>query len=75
MLLQLLRTALILLPIYILVVGEMKEPIQAFLVPDEQVIMEVEFKDIPFILMSAFFIFNIYSYYYYADIPIFYGSF
>ena len=44
---------------YILSVGYVKEATQSFLVVDKQVIMEVKTCDIPLVLMSAFFIFNI----------------
>jgi hypothetical protein len=44
---------------YILTVGYVKEGTQNFLVVDQQVIMEVKTSDIPLVLMSAFFIFNI----------------
>lgn len=39
---------------YILVVGDLREPMQAFLVADCQVITEVELMDIPLVLMSVF---------------------
>lgn len=44
---------------YILAVGYVKEATQSFLVVDQKVIMEVKTCDIPFAIMSAFFIFNI----------------
>ena len=44
---------------YILVVGDQREAIQAFLVVDCQVITEVGLEDIPLTLMSAYFVFNI----------------
>ncbi len=44
---------------YILVVGDYSQAKQAFLVTDQRVILEVNLVDIPLILMSAFFIYNI----------------
>ena len=42
---------------YILVVG--LEAIQAYLVVDKKVVDDVSFEDIPYILMAAFFVYNI----------------
>lgn len=44
---------------YILVSGDYLEAEQAFLVTDQRVIMEVNIEDIPLVLMSAFFVYNI----------------
>ena len=44
---------------YIMVVGTWQQATQAFLVVDKQVVMDVAISDIPLILMSAFFVFNI----------------
>ena len=44
---------------YILTIGYVKEATQNFLVVDQQVIMEVQTCDIPIVIMSAFFVFNI----------------
>ena len=44
---------------YILVVGTISDPVQAFLVVDRQIVMDVDFDNIPLTLMSAFFLFNI----------------
>ena len=44
---------------YVLIIGTYKEPQQAFLIVDSQVITEVDCKDILLILMCMFFIFNI----------------
>lgn len=44
---------------YILIIGEDTESIEAYLVVDKQVIDEVSFIDIPFVLMAAFFVYNI----------------
>lgn len=43
-----------------LVVGTFQDPKQAFLVADKKIITEVLcFEDLPFCIMSAFFVFNI----------------
>ena len=42
---------------YILVVGQ--EAVQAYLVVDKKVVDDVSFEDIPYILMAAFFVYNI----------------
>ncbi len=45
---------------YILMTGSLLQPEQAFLVIDKKIINEVmDFEDIPFILTSAYFVFNI----------------
>ena len=45
---------------YMLVIGGIQSSTQAFLVVDKKIITEVNnFEDIPFCLMSAFFVFNI----------------
>ena len=44
---------------YVIIVGDVKQARQAFLVIDKQVVTDMEFEDIPVILMSAYFIFNI----------------
>ena len=45
---------------YMLVVGGYKDPKQAFLVADKKIVSEVQcFEDLPFCLMSAYFVFNI----------------
>ena len=41
----------------ILVVGQ--EAVQAYLVVDKKVVDDVSFEDIPYILMAAFFVYNI----------------
>ena len=42
-----------------MVVGDVQDALQAFLVIDHQVVTEMEFRDIPLLLMSAYFVFNI----------------
>ena len=42
---------------YILIVGQ--EAVQAYLVVDKKVVDDVSFEDIPYILMAAFFVYNI----------------
>ena len=44
---------------YALIVGSWEEARQAFLTVDKQVIMEMDIKDVPLVLMSAFFVYNI----------------
>ena len=44
---------------YIIVVGTMGDPSQAFLVVDCHVIGEVELNKIPLVLLGAYFVFNI----------------
>ena len=45
---------------YILMTGSLHHPEQAFLVVDKTIISEIQgFENIPFILLSAFFVFNI----------------
>lgn len=44
---------------YILVVGDRDEAQQSFLVVDRQVVCETKTEDIPLVLMSAFFVFNV----------------
>ena len=44
---------------YVLVIGELQEPSQAFIVVDRQIVTEVNITDIPLCLLSAFFLFNI----------------
>ncbi len=45
---------------YVLVTGTLKEPGQAFLVVDKNIINEItNFDYIPFVLLSAYFVFNI----------------
>lgn len=44
---------------YALIVGSWEDASQAFLVVDKQVVMEIDVEDIPIVLMSAFFVFNI----------------
>lgn len=45
---------------YILIVGSVMNATQAFLVTDKKIISEIScFEDIPFSLMSAFFVYNI----------------
>ena len=44
---------------YILIIGRVEEANQAFLVVDKQIVMSVDIKQIPIILMSAFFVYNI----------------
>ena len=43
---------------YILVVGEIAKAKQAFIVADKKVLFEIDFDDVPFCLMSVFFVFN-----------------
>ena len=45
---------------YILVIGDILEALQAFLVTDKQIITEVPFKDVPLILLAAYFGYNTY---------------
>ena len=40
-------------------VGDQENPTQAFLVVDREIVTEVNIEDIPFTLMSSFFVFNI----------------
>ena len=44
---------------YIMIIGTWQQARQAFLVVDKQVVMDVDIKDIPIVLMSAFFVYNI----------------
>ena len=45
---------------YVLVTGRLDNPEQAFLVVDKKIVSELQtFLDVPFSLMSAFFVFNI----------------
>ena len=44
---------------YVLIIGNWEEASQAFLVVDKQVITEMKIQDVPFVLMSAFFVYNI----------------
>ena len=44
---------------YVLVVSDQQEAMQTFLIVDRQVVMEVQLENVPLILMSAFFVFNI----------------
>ena len=44
---------------YIFASGDVQSPIQTFLVIDKKVVCEVTFEDVPFVLISAFFVFNI----------------
>lgn len=44
---------------YVLIIGDLDDPTQAYLVVDRQVVTEVDIINIPLVLMSAFFIFNI----------------
>ena len=44
---------------YILLHGDYKRPVQAFLITDCRAVCEVNIHDIPLILMCAFFIYNI----------------
>ena len=39
---------------YVLVIGDLQEPSQAFIVVDQQIVTEVNIIDIPFALLSAF---------------------
>ena len=44
---------------YIVVEGDIMAPKQAFAIVDKKVLFMVKFEDIPFILMSLFFVFNV----------------
>ena len=45
---------------YLLIVGEVRNPKECFLIVDKKVVCEIScIEDIPFCLMSAFFVFNI----------------
>ena len=44
---------------YVLVIGDIQEPSQAFIVVDRQIVTEVNIIDIPLVLLAAFFVFNI----------------
>ena len=44
---------------YALVVGTYQDPQQTFLIVDSNITTEIDFRDIPLILMCAFFVFNI----------------
>lgn len=44
---------------YVLVHGSYKDPKQSFLITDRRVVCEVDIKDVPLALMSAFFVYNI----------------
>ena len=44
---------------YILVIGEDLQNIEAYLIVDKQVIDQIPFIDIPFVLMASYFTYNI----------------
>ena len=44
---------------YILIVGSMEEPAQAFLVVDQEILLEFEVCDSALAIVSVFFVFNI----------------
>ena len=44
---------------YMLIVGNIGDATQAFLVAVKKIISDVKFDDLPFCLMAAFFVFNI----------------
>ena len=44
---------------YVLIVGSVEDARQAFLVVDKHIVMMIDLKFIPFVLMSAFFVYNI----------------
>ena len=44
---------------YILIVGSMEEPAQAFLVVDQEILLEFEVCDCALAIVSVFFVFNI----------------
>lgn len=47
------------LALYVLIIGDIQDPSQAFIVVDRQILTEVNITDIPLTLLSAFFVFNI----------------
>ena len=44
---------------YVAVLGSFKFPKQSFLIIDGEIVNEVELQDIPLVLLSSFFVFNI----------------
>ena len=44
---------------YVLVLGTWQDPVQAFLILDQDILSEVKVEDVPFAIISVFFVFNV----------------